>query len=186
MKKILVMFIAILAMGSINAQNIDTAIYNKLSDAAKKEIQAAQISTNLEQQMQSYSKVAGIGKEIGISVREGLTAIKDVTVDLSKTDVGKTTMYLIIWKVAGKDILGFVIGILLFSIGTILIAKSYFKTFSPRVLSEYVNEGLFKQKRKIYRDQTADIFWEYPNTAAMIHIITWIVIILISSILMFN
>ena len=52
MKKILIMFIAILAMYSINAQNIDTAIYNKLSDAAKKEIQAAQISTNLEQQMQ--------------------------------------------------------------------------------------------------------------------------------------
>jgi hypothetical protein len=181
MKKLVFICILGLFFNSVNAQ-IDSAIFNKLSYAAQQEILVQQQRVAIETQAKSYSTTAGYGKEIGIAVRDGLTAIKDVTLELSKTDVGKVTMYLIVWKVAGKDIIRLSLGIILIFISIILVTKSYFRTFRRRILIK--NAGLFKEKEyKILTED--DSFWEYPNAAAVMHVVVMVIMIGISAIIMF-
>ena len=183
MKKLfLILITMVLGCFTVNAQ-LDTAIYNKLSDAAKHEIMAAQQTKNIETQMQSYTKVASYGKEVGIAIREGLTAIKDVTVDLSKTDVGKTTMWLIVWKVAGRDMVRLGFGIFLALISLILVTRSYFRTFKRKICIE--SAGLFKAKKYELVDHR-NCFWEYPNAAAAGHVCVLLVLWAASALIMFG
>ena len=160
-------------MLTVYPQGIDTSIYNKLSESARKEIQVAQATQNLTNQVKSYSAIAGYGKEIGIAVKEGLTAVKDVTIDLSKSEIGKTTIWLIVWKVAGKDMVRIIIGILLMAISIILVSRSYFRTFRRRVCIK--DNGWFKGKE--YQVVASGNFWNYPNSAAICHVLFLLVLI---------
>lgn len=107
----------------------------------KQKQQSQAITTDLKQ----YNEWAGVGKEIGIAVKEGLTAVKDVAVDFSKTEVGTFTMVLIAWKVVGKDALGLFTGVLVFFIGVVLIYWSYRKSCIPLKICTK-DEGWFKAK----------------------------------------
>lgn len=53
----------------------------------------------------------GIGKEIGIATREGLTAVVDTAEKFGSTKVGTFVMVMIAWKIMAKDVLGIIIGI---------------------------------------------------------------------------
>jgi len=74
----------------------------------------------LEKKLQTYGNWVGVGGEIGIAVKEGLSAVVDVSEQFSKTDVGKFTMIMIAWKVMGKDVVKIFIG-LFFLITSLLI-----------------------------------------------------------------
>ena len=79
-------------------------------------------------QLETYSKYAGMGKEVGTAVSEGLTAVKDVTLEFADSNVGKLTMGLIVWKVIGDDVKGFVFGIPLWLLIITILLWSYKKT----------------------------------------------------------
>lgn len=184
MKRINLLLIVLLISSFAMAQGIDSAIFNGLSDGAKREIQALQQKKNIENEVASYSKVAGFGKEIGVAVRDGLTAIKDVTVDLSKTEVGKVTIWLIIWKVAGKDFLQICIGVLFAIISITIVTTSYFKTFKRKICIEKTGFWIFGNKK--YELVANDKFWDYPNAAALSHVGILIALIGISAAIMFG
>jgi hypothetical protein len=97
------------------------------SPSLKVEIEKQMKVNEITNKMETYGKWAGMGKEIGIAAKEGLTAVKDVAIDLSNSNLGKTVMFLIVWKVAGIDFVRITLSVLLAIIGTFLISKSYFR-----------------------------------------------------------
>lgn len=97
----------------------------------EKEI-AVQSNAILDEKLETYSKFAGVGKEVGVAVREGLTAVVDVSEKFGKTDVGKYTMILIAWKVVGSEAVKIVIGILFLIIFNFFLYRIYRTTFITR------------------------------------------------------
>jgi len=124
---------------TVNTKDLPPEIVQQLKDKQKTEA--------VTKQLEVYGEWAGIGKEIGVAVRDGLTAVKDVAVDFSKTDVGTFTMALIAWKVVGQDVLGVVIGVPLWITIVLVLVWAYKRTCLPyRVVIE--DPGLFKYPKK--------------------------------------
>lgn len=61
---------------------------------------AVQVINNVD-----TDKWRGFGKEVGTAINETLSSLKENTVSFSQTGLGKLTVALIIWKVAGKDLM---------------------------------------------------------------------------------
>lgn len=204
MKKILgisfvVLLIALLSAccpKSSVAQNTQsdlvTVDMSALSPEAKKAVQAqldlqkaalereAQ-SKYIENEIETYAEWAGKGKEIGTAVSEGLNAVKDVTLELAESDVGKVTIWLIVWKVAGKDFVQIIVGLIVFIVSSWVIISSYRRTFKRKVLVK----GGWRQPKEWETVHRADHYWPYPNAAAAVHWAIWLIMICASSIIMF-
>jgi hypothetical protein len=93
-------------------------------------VQAQQVTNQVVEQVSTYSKIAGIGKEVGIAVKEGLLAVVDVADKFGGTNVGKFTMTMIAWKIIGKDIFRIVIGLVFLVIYIIFISRYYKDNFT--------------------------------------------------------
>lgn len=138
MKKIILLIALIMSVAfTVNAQNTQKPqqIVVNTDDLTPDQLAKVQARNKVEQvteQLETYSKYAGMGKEVGVAVKEGLGAVKDVTLEFADSDVGKLTMGLIVWKVIGDDIVGIVIGIPLWLLGMILLVWSYRKTSVSR------------------------------------------------------
>jgi hypothetical protein len=86
----------------------------------------------LEKKLEVYGNWVGVGGEVGNAVREGLTAVVDVADQFGSTDVGKFTMVLVAWKVIGKDVVRIALGLIFFTLVTLLFLKVYRGYFKPR------------------------------------------------------
>lgn len=160
--------------------------YNTLSPAAKAEIDKQMKENTITQQIETYGAWAGIGKEIGVAAREGLTAVKDVTLDLSESELGKTVMLLIVWKVAGIDMLRILIGFIIAMIATIFVVKSYMRSFATRKVTK--SSGFFLWRKREYEDFDASDYWGDDGNrsiAQIMHPIVWLGIVGISFTIMF-
>lgn len=131
MKKITLLLAIILTFTlTVNAQDSEKPkqMVVNVDDLTPDQLTKINARNKVEQvtgQIETYSKYAGMGKEIGVAVSEGLTAVKDVTLEFADSDVGKLTMALIVWKVVGEDIKGFVLGIPLWLLVASIIIWSY-------------------------------------------------------------
>lgn len=122
-----------------------------LTPEQKAEIEAQ----NLEKKIQRYGKWVGMGEEIGKAVDGSLSAITKQAVDFSNTSLGRFTMFLVAWKVIGKDFIQFIVGLLLLAIGIPLWIWSYRKTCIPRrIVTEETAEGV--KKYQIVNDENKD------------------------------
>lgn len=180
--KTLLSFILCISLSALCYGQLDTSITNHLSPTARQEVENLQKAQQIENTVKEYSEIAGYGKEIGIAVRDGLTAVKDVTLELADSQLGRTTIWLIVWYVAGKDFVRIAIGIILLLISIILISRSYFKTFRvtpKKVCIEKTGWWIFGTKKyqvietKEDRDTRygSEKFWEHPNSAAIGHVL---------------
>jgi hypothetical protein len=106
--------------------------------------------------IETYGKWAGMGKEIGVAAKEGLTAVKDFAVDVSESNVGKTVMFLIIWKVAGKDFVRIILATLFALISIWLISRSYFRMFATKRVIEKTGWWIFGTKKYQYIETDRD------------------------------
>ncbi len=101
----------------------------------KSQLTPAQIQqveeTNLQNKIAAYGKWVGLGKEIGDAVNGSLGALTDQADKLSKTDVGKFTMFMVAWKVLGTDLIQFLIGVPFLFFGLIFWAISFRKNALP-------------------------------------------------------
>lgn len=120
------------------------------------QLKQKQQTENITTELKQYSEWAGVGKEIGVAVKEGLTAVKDVAVDFSKTDVGTFTMVLIAWRFIGDDLVSAIVGLIVFFIGVIMIFWSYRKMCMPRRIC-IKNEGWFKAKEYTVIEVASDV-----------------------------
>jgi len=175
--KILFLLIGIISLLGINtnAQTVMVDLDN-LPPEVKKQVNAQIIDDAVTKKFETYGKWAGMGKEIGIAAREGLGAVKDVTLEVAETDLGKTVIWLIIWKVAGIDIVRIIIGLIVLIFITIVVTKSYFQSFSTRRLIE--KKGFFLWKTKIYVAVDPEKNWgdSSANRAAaqVFHAFVWL------------
>lgn len=87
-----------------------------------------------QEKIERYGKWVGVGHEVGTAVNESLTAITQQANNFAETKVGKATMFVVIWKVAGHDLLGFLIGFAMIIIMLPIWLWSYRKFLPHRVL----------------------------------------------------
>ncbi len=112
MKKVLIFLTTFLVVSlSLNtfAQNSgnEDLISVKKSDLPADMVQKLEAQNKLQdikQNLDTVKQMAGVGKEIGIALNDGLKAVTDQTVRFSQTPVGRFTMFLIAWKVMSKDV----------------------------------------------------------------------------------
>ena len=71
-----------------------------------KQIEKLQNAEIVTQDLENYRKWAGMGKEIGVAINDGLKAVSDQTAQFAETTPGKLSMILITWKVLGDDVVG--------------------------------------------------------------------------------
>jgi len=102
-----------------------------------------------EKKLETYGNWVGVGGEVGGAIKEGLTAVVDVSDKFSKTDVGKFTIYMVAWKVIGKDIVRIVLGIFFIIIFTWLLIYSFKHTCIERkILIKDENPGFMRYPKK--------------------------------------
>lgn len=135
MKK-LCMYLSIFAMLFISIANVQAQVQTPAKPSPEQYLTADQMAkyqsdlkvAELEKKLQTYGNWVGVGGEIGTAVKEGLSAVVDVSEQFGKTDVGKFTMLMIAWKVMGKDIIKIFIGLIFLFIALFTAYKSMRKT----------------------------------------------------------
>lgn len=87
------------------AQNNETITVKKSdlpADLVQKLDQQKKLQ-DIKQNLDTIKVITSVGKEIGIAINDGLSAITEQTSKFAKTTPGKFTMFLIAWKVMAKD-----------------------------------------------------------------------------------
>ena len=106
MKKVFLLIALMFTMVISNAQsqsNVVTVDISKLSPSAQAELKKQEKNELITAKLEQYSEWAGMGQEIGVAVKEGLSALSTEVVNIADTDVGRFTMIIIAWKVIGSD-----------------------------------------------------------------------------------
>lgn len=98
-----------------------------------------------QKNIETYGKWAGLGREVGLAINEGLQALTKTADEFSKTDVGRFTMFLIAWKIIGTDALQIVFGTIFFLFGSILFLWSWWINGRTRKIAVGLDE---KGKKK--------------------------------------
>lgn len=123
MKKLFAVFALMLSMSFAHA-NTDTRLsgYDNLSDAQKAEL-AVKVSEMASQQkapavptIGTVEKWAGFGQQIGSALAGTARELGIVANEFIKTPAGQVTMYLVIWKVMGSEVVHVGAGLLILSI----------------------------------------------------------------------
>lgn len=145
MKRLVFLLIAIFAMifvtklaeaqSTTQPEKIVVNVADLTPDQLKK-IQEQERLNTMEEKIQTYGRWVGVGNEVGVAIKEGLNAVVDVSEKFSNTKVGEFTMYLIAWKVIGKDIVRIILGLIFQIIITILIFMSFKRMFPKRYVTE--------------------------------------------------
>lgn len=84
---------------------------------------------NLPEETQKYvrehavSNDPGIGTEIGMVINETFQAISDNTIKLAESDLGKSAIFILSWKLLYKDIIGLIVGFFLLIIIVVIMTK---------------------------------------------------------------
>lgn len=85
------------------------------------------------------SQYIGIGKEVGEAVKNGLESVVDVSNKFANTPVGQFTMFIIAWKILGKELLHLVIGIPVYIVLLSLWVHFARRLFFGRWIKRYVD-----------------------------------------------
>lgn len=81
------------------------------------------VQTERQAQLQSTeqsSPYLGIGKEIGDAVKGSLESVVEVSNKFADTPVGKFTLFILAWKLIGREMLGVLLGLPLYLAGIAL------------------------------------------------------------------
>lgn len=105
MKKLLFLLLTIMSITTFAATV-------SIPDSLLTENQKAFLNTQTT--ISTWSQWIGLGKEVGIMVNDGLSALSDQSNKFAKTPVGQFTMFIILYKVMGMQLIRFLFGIMLF------------------------------------------------------------------------
>jgi hypothetical protein len=146
--------LGLLLLGSIapsfaQTSNSNDTVTIKRSDLTKD--QQVQLATQeAQQKIDQYGKWVGVGHEVGSAINESLSAVTVNADKFAHTGAGRAVIALVIWKVAGKDFFGFVVGFLfLFTAGPVWVWSYYKNCVTRRVL--VAKEGT-KEEWKLVND----------------------------------
>ena len=170
------LMITMLAVITVNAQTATTTDNRVVVDKSIltpdqiAKVQALQATNQVIEEVTTYSKIAGIGKEIGIAVKDGLTAVVDVADKFGGTNVGKFTMTMIAWKIIGKDIFRIIIGLVFLIIYTVFLTRYYKNNFTVHKIAVSDNGWRF------WLPKTWQIIT--PNTYDGYEFVKWLTILM--------
>jgi hypothetical protein len=92
------------------------------------------------------SKWVGVGREIGVATKEGLSAVVDEANRFGTTKVGTFVMVLVAWKIIGSDLVALVFGLPIYIAGVCVWMWSYRRFFmTGRVLVKYDKAAKIKE-----------------------------------------
>lgn len=66
---------------------------------------------------------SSIGTEIGIAVNETFKVISDNTIKLAESNLGKSAIFILSWKILYKDIIGLIVGFFLLITVAVIMVK---------------------------------------------------------------
>jgi hypothetical protein len=89
---------------------------------------------NQDMSPENVSKWAGVGKEVGTAVNGALSAVTDQASKFGETKIGKITIFLVVWKVIGKDMIRIVLSSILFVVILSIIVWSMRKYIAHKYL----------------------------------------------------
>ena len=133
---VFVLFLAVMPTQAQTPEKKYTLPASQLTAEQLAEIEAAE----WEKKMERYGNWVGVGGEIGDAMREGFEALGE----FSDTDLGRFTMWLIAWKVVGKDVVRILLGLLFFFLITWLFLKVYRNTYAVKRVAK-VRHPFFKR-----------------------------------------
>lgn len=150
MKKI-ALIICLLSAISATAQQKQEEMVSVPKSALTQQQLAQVEAKNLQDKIDTYGKWVGIGHEIGTALNESLSAVTSQANNFAQTPVGKMTAALVIYKVLGKDFMGYVVGLCIALIGVPVWIWSYRK-FLPRryIASETFDPTTGKRIGRLY------------------------------------
>ena len=137
MKNLLILLVTLMvAFTTANAQTtkaepVEQILVNAtdLTPAQLEKIKNDADLADLKKKVETYGNWVGVGKEVGIAIKEGLNAVVDVSEKFGNTKVGTFTMIMVAYKIIGKDILRIAIGLVFLTIFIIFIWRYYKTTF---------------------------------------------------------
>jgi hypothetical protein len=162
LKTIIILFTLLLIFGTAGGQpliqaqvmSIDSARLN-LEDA--KTLMELQKKANMKDGIgiprspEEAEKWANIGKAVAIAIS---TTCKELSIEVNKfseTAVGKMTMFLIIWQIIIKDLIGLVAATLLWLVTMAVLIWSYRRHFPERTKNKETGEITYVE-RKVWND----------------------------------
>ena len=140
MKVITLLFLAILILPNASmADKIEVETADLDRDTLKRVMDKRGRSDNIRSEVSAW---AGIGKEVGTAVNEALGAVVDNAEKFGTTKVGTITIYLVIWKIIGQQLLFTIMGAIGWIITLAILIWSYRRTcISRRILVEKSKDG---------------------------------------------
>jgi len=157
MKRLLILLVAmVLPLAPIAAQDSTITVpVSVLSRHQLDSINHANLNTRL---VQGASQWIGLGREVGEAVNSGVTALTDQAAKFADTRAGKWTIAIIVWRVVGAQLMGYVahigIGLFIFVIGSVAILWSYRRTCMSRQV--LVKVAYDERGKKIKEYKTLD------------------------------
>lgn len=179
---VIFMLIAGLGMTQTATQPASDMITVHRGDLTPEQLKLVESKQALEQaktEAGKYAEFIGLGKAVGVGMREGLEALTDNADKFSKTDVGHFTMFLIAYRIIGEDLIQLLIGLPLFIICTTAIIWSYRRNCVPHRI-KISDAGLGKAKQWQIIDPSGndgDTMWG--------HFIAWVLATLVCSLICF-
>lgn len=135
MKKLITLLILSFVSMFSYAQTVSLDLA-ELSPEIKTAIEAEAQKQAMQSKITTYGEWVGLGEEIGAAVDGSLSALTSNAIDFSKTDLGKITMALVIFKVAGEDLMGYIIGVSLILFLTPVYLYFWFRDTRVKTLIE--------------------------------------------------
>lgn len=114
------------ALAMAQAGSNDETIVVRKSDLTKEQL-AKVDAEEMQKRVDRYGKWVGIGHEVGTAVNESLVAVTANAQNFSNTTPGKVAIFLVVYKVIGRDILGVLISLVILFIGLPIWIWSYRK-----------------------------------------------------------
>jgi hypothetical protein len=126
---ILAVFVYFFGLHEIAAQDTSKILISK-KDLTQEQLQKYETNKTVE----TLSQWVGLGKEIGVAMNEGLTALTTTAVNFSETELGRFTMFVIAWKVLGKDVMRIFIALPAWLLLMGIFTWSYKRTYPRKIL----------------------------------------------------
>jgi len=181
MKRLITVLLLMVFTLGISAQGISLtqADINKLPPDMKAKITAMQSQKEVTENLATIGEWAGLGNEVGQAVNGALVALTKTAGDFSKTELGKFTMFMVAWKVMGRDMTRLIIGTFIMLFFFTFFVIKWFTTCRPK---KYMTSKRWNEERKHW-DQEWSI--RSPDESNMIMAYLFLAVGIIASMFIF-
>lgn len=123
-RKFILSLTLILSVLTASAQvSLSQEDLNKLPKDVQKRIEMLEFEKKTGVDLVEYAGYASLGQQIGEAVNGTLKAVEDSAIRISETQIGKTAVAIVVWKVLYREVVGIVVGTIMLIIGIIFLFK---------------------------------------------------------------